>query len=171
MTPPLFKESGMNFGPYSEDDFFKIEQSRCYRHLGQGVKIAEFLWLRHTSDKPPAVWVIEAKSSSPKLEIAKFIADIRDKLAHSFLLGIAACLNRHSYTTSDLPASFKKLNLQETGFRFVLVINGHQEAWLPPLQEALSLALQPIVKIWGLPATSVVVLNHEGAKKQGLISS
>ena len=55
------------------------------------------------------------------------------------------------------------------GFRFVLVINGHKQEWLAPLQSALSLALKPVVKSWALPAISVAVLNHELAQLHGLI--
>ena len=51
----------------------------------------------------------------------------------------------------------------------MLVINGHKQEWLAPLQSELSLVLKPIVKTWALPATSVVVLNHELAQKYGLI--
>ncbi len=45
----------------------------------------------------------------------------------------------------------------------------HKDEWLPPLQDALSLILKPVVKSWALPAASVVVLNEFGAKQHGLI--
>ncbi len=71
---------------------------------------------------------------------------------------------------NELPTPFQTLDLQQTGFRFVLVINGHKDEWLPPVQEALSLALKPVVKTWALPPTSVAVMNHTLAEKYGLVS-
>ena len=99
----------------------------------------------------------------------EFIDEIRAKLTNGFLLGVAARLQRHSVAANELPHSFKALDLQLLGFRFVLVINGHKEEWLVPLQDALSLALKPVIKTWALPPTSVVVLNHEPAQRHGLI--
>ena len=61
------------------------------------------------------------------------------------------------------------MDLQKIDFRFVLVINGHQQEWLPPLQDTLTKALRTIVKVWNLPPLSVVVLNHLMAEEYGLI--
>jgi hypothetical protein len=52
----------------------------------------------------------------------------------------------------------------------VLVINGHKQEWLEPLQSALVQALKPVVKTWALPATSVAVLNHELAQQHGMLN-
>lgn len=66
--------------------------------------MAEFLLLRQ-QQSGPTVWVVEAKSSSPRPEtqpdFTAFIDEIRRKLTH--------------------------------GFRFVLVINGYKQEWLAPL--------------------------------------
>ena len=78
-------------------------------------------------------------------------------------------MNRHSAPVNELPVPFQALDLQHTSFRFVLVINGHKEEWLVPVQDALSLALKPVVKTWALPPSSVVVLNHDLAAQQGLV--
>jgi hypothetical protein len=173
MTTEAIIESGMTFGPYPVGQCFYIEKSQCYKNAQDGVQIAEFLLLRQQPDKPPVVWVVEAKSSAPRPEtqpnFAEFIDEIRNKLTNGFLLGIAACLQRHAAANAELPTPFKILDLQQTGFRFVLVINGHKEAWLEPLQSALSLALKPVVKAWALPAVSVAVLNHELAQQHRLI--
>lgn len=172
MTMEPIDESGMRFGPYPEGQCFYIEKSQCYQSIQKSVKMAEFLLLRQQKGGL-TVWVVEAKSSSPRPEIqpnfAAFIDGIRNKLTHGFLLTVAAHLQRHPAAANELPESFKTLNLQTLGFRFVLVINGHKQEWLPPLQSALSLALQPVVKTWALPAIAVTVLNHELAEKYGLI--
>ena len=174
MTTAAIVESGMTFGPYPAGQCFHIEKSACYKKIEDGVQMAEFLLLRQQKDGP-TVWIIEAKSSSPRPEtqpnFAKFIDEVRIKLTNGFLLSIAARLQRHPAADSELPDAFKTFNLQTHGFRFVLVINGHKQEWLEPLQSALSLALKPIVKSWALPAISVAVLNHELARRHGLIVS
>lgn len=174
MTMEQITESGMTFGPYPAGQCFYIEKSKCYAAVQEGVQMAEFLLLKQQR-KERTVWVVEAKSSSPRPgtqpNFAEFIDEIRAKLTHGFLLAVAARLQRHPAAHDELPDDFKALDLTTQGFRFVLVINGHQAAWLPPLNDALALALKPLIKVWGLPATSVMVLNHEGAKEHGLILS
>ena len=172
MTTEAIIESGMSFGPYAAGQCFYIEKSACYEEVQEGVQMAEFLLLKQ-QEKGQTVWVVEAKSSSPRPEtqpnFAEFIDEIRAKLTNGFLLAVAARLQRHPAAENELPVAFKGLDLRAHGFRFVLVINGHKQAWLPPLQSALSLALKPIVKTWALPAMSVAVLNHELAQQHGLI--
>ena len=174
MTTAPITESGMTFGPYPAGQCFYIEKSTSYAAVQEGVQMAEFLLLKQQR-KERTVWVVEAKSSSPRPgtqpNFAEFIDEIRAKLTHGFLLAVAARLQRHPAAHDELPDDFKALDLTTQGFRFVLVINGHQAAWLPPLNDALALALKPLIKVWGLPATSVMVLNHEGAKEHGLILS
>jgi hypothetical protein len=173
MTTHAIIESGMTFGPYPPGQCFYIEKSQFYLRAQNGVQMAEFLLLRQQEGQKPVVWVVEAKSSSPRPETQpnfdEFIDEIRSKLTNGFLLGTAVCLQRHTDTAAELPDSFKTLDLQQSGFRFVLVINGHRDEWLEPLQSALSLALKSVVKTWALPPLSVAVLNHELAQKHGLI--
>ena len=175
MTTEAIIESGMTFGPYPAGQCFYIEKSACYANVQQGVQMAEFLFLKNRGELSSVVWVVEAKSSSPRPttqpDFADFIEEIRTKLTNGFLLGMAMCLQRHHKGCAELPPPFQQLDLRTCSFRFVLVINGHKEEWLPPLQEALSLALKPVVKSWALPPVSVVVLNECGAQQQGLIVS
>lgn len=172
MTTEAIIESGMTFGPYPAGHCFYIEKSECYEKVQEGVKMAEFLLLKK-QQQGLTVWVIEAKSSSPRPEtqpnFAEFIDEIRTKLTNGFLLAVAARLQRHPGAENELPDAFKTLDLKARGFRFVLVINGHKQEWLEPLQNALVQALKPVVKTWALPATSVAVLNHEMAQEHGLI--
>ena len=171
MTTEPIIESGMTFGPYPEGDCFYIEKSETYQKIKEGVKIAEFLLL-HSQDES-IVWIVEAKQSSPRPEnqpnFDAFILEIQEKLTHALTLSVATCLKRHS-TYEELPNSFQTLDLEKASFRLILVIKGHQEAWLPPLQDALKKALNPTIKTWKLSATSVVVLNDTMARLQGLIS-
>ena len=169
-----FTESGMQFGPYPDGYCLRIEQSNTYRKIQGGVRMAEFLLLRRQGDGIPCIWIVEAKSSSPRPEASnfpEFIAEIRDKLANALALGIASILMRHPAALADLPDRFKTFDLAATDFRLVLIINGHKKSWLAPLQDALRKALHPTVQTWALGANAVVVINDQDARRFGLISA
>lgn len=174
MTMEGIVESGMTFGPYPDGHCFHIERSATYNQIQQDVQVAEFLLLRLHQDRPAAVWIIEAKSSSPRQgtqpQFDQFIAEIREKLANTLAIGLAARLGRHAAASAELPDAFKTLDLATTDFRLILVINGHQKAWLAPLQDALSKALRSTVKAWALPPSAVLVINDGLARKHGLIA-
>ena len=171
--PDPLIESGMTFGPFPDESCFTVEESLSYKAIESGVKMAEFLLLRQTRDNVPVIWVVEAKSSTPKPEIQpnfdEFIEEVRQKLTNALNLILAACLGRHLAAEAELPESFKNINLGEVDFRLVLVINGHQDAWLPPLNDALSLVLHATVKTWALSPTAVTVINDGMAREYGLI--
>ena len=172
MTTQPIVESGMTFGPYPEGRCFHIENSNCYAAIQKHVQMAEFLLFR-TSNDSPAIWVVEAKSSTPRPEsqpnFDTFIAETREKLINAFSLGWACCLRRHRQAEAELPEEFKTITLSRVNVKFVLVISGHQEGWLPPLQEALGNALRSTVKCWAFAPTAVVVINDELAQQHGLI--
>jgi hypothetical protein len=170
-----FVESEMTFGPYADGHCFRVEQTHTYKAIQNGVKMAEFLLLRIQENNPPFIWIVEAKKSAPRPEIApnfnEFIGEVQEKLTNALAVGIASILNRHPAAAADLPDVFKNLDLTTAGFRLVLIINGHQKAWLSPLQEALRCALHATTKTWALGPNAVVVINHEDAKRFGLISA
>ncbi len=170
-----FDESGMTFGPFAEGHCFRVEQSDTYRAIQERVAMAEFLLLRPQANGAPAIWIVEAKQSSPRPEtqpnFGEFIGEISHKLTNALAVGLASILKRHPAAAAELPERFSTLELASVGFRLVLIINGHQKAWLPPLQDALRNALHPTVKTWALGPNAVVVINHEGAKRLGLISA
>ena len=174
MTTQAFKESGMTFGPYSDDHCFRIEESDTWKTIQPKVKIAEFLLLK-PEKTPLSLWIIEAKQSAPRAEsqpnFPAFIEEICEKFVNTLTLGIASILKRHPLAALELPLSFQRLNLTTTTFRLVLIINGHQKAWLPPLQDALRIALQTTTQTWNLGPNTVAVINHESAKQFGLISA
>lgn len=171
-----FVESGMTFGPFPEGHCFRLEVSDTYRAIQQGVSVAEFLLIRlHGADVPPMVWIVEAKQSSPRPatqpNFRAFIGEIRDKLVNALTLGVAAVLGRHPKAEAELPERFKTLDLRTAGFRLLLIINGHEKAWLPPLQDALRAAMRAATKTWAVGPDSVLVVNHEIAKRHGIISA
>jgi hypothetical protein len=85
------------------------------------------------------------------------------------VLLIAARLGRHRNGIEALPEPFKNEDLSQAGFRLVLVVNGHEDAWCPPLQDALAKALHATVKTWALKPTAVAVINEKTARAKGLV--
>ncbi len=173
MNMPII-ESGMIFGPFIDGHCFYIEKSVTYKKIEKNVQMAEFILLRYKTGKPPTVWVIEAKSSSPHPDtfpgFDEFICEIKEKLNNALVLGVAACLNRHSTAHNELSEQFKTLDLSIVDFKLILVIKGHKAEWLPPLQDALTKVLHPTVKTWALSALSVMVMNDDIARSYGLMS-
>ena len=167
-------ESGMTFGPYPSGHCFHIEKSALYTDIRQGVKIAEFLLLHTDIGRPAMLWVVEAKSSSPRPkndpDFGQFIMEIREKWINALSLVLASRLGRHRQAGTDLPGSFKTFDLSRFDVRFVLVINGHRKDWLPPIQDALRKSLRPVVRTWNFSPTSVAVLNDELAVKHHPLS-
>lgn len=171
MSTVTLKESGMTFGPFSEDACYRIEGSSLVASLGEGVKVAEFVLYRD-SPRGPALLIVEAKSSSPQPQnqprYDDFIAEIHDKLLNSLSLYLGVRIGRH--TPSPLPPQLNAVSLSRVGFRLVLVIQGYPDAWLPPLQESLRRAMATTQKVWALGPTSVIVMNDTIARERSLVS-
>ena len=174
MSEICIKESGMKFGPFAPSDVWQVETCALYKRIEDGVKIAEFVLLRQGKCGQPVAWILEARSSSPRPESEKkfdnYIEEIRSKLSNAFFLTIATRLDRFNGELKNLPTAFQQIDLKSLRFTFILVIKGHREAWLEPLQNALVKAMKVLVKVWNLPPTSVAVLNEDGAKQKGLIA-
>ncbi len=168
-----FTESKMTFLADPEGLRFHVEKSRTYAALQEHLPMVEFLQLRMAAGKPTQLWVVEAKSSSPKpashADFENYIGEIREKLANGFALGVACCLCRHKSAEDELPEKYKSLDLANMEVRLILIIHGHKKEWLAPLKEKLNIALRSTVKAWALGALAVDVLNDEQAKRYGLI--
>ena len=83
---------------------------------------------------------------------------------------LAAILKRHT-NTDELSKAFQAIHLQAISIKFILVINGHREDWLPPIQHALNQKLAVFAKSLALGAQTVAVLNHSLAQRHGLIAA
>lgn len=162
------EESGMNFGPYSQESCFQIEKSPLFTSLGKGLKIAEFVLLRHFDNKPPEAWVIEAKSSAPK-EHASYVDEIRQKFTNSIQLTLTSCLQRHKNAADLLPQGFLSLDLANCPIKCILVIKNFPKAWLDPLQKTLIRDMNSVVKTMGLRAGAIIVINDVMARERHLI--
>ena len=175
MTLPPITESGMAFGPYPDGCCFPIENCQTLQAFGgEKVKIAELLLFWPCDKQGAPVLIVEAKSSSPRPctqpDFDDFIGDITEKFTNTLMLTVAMLLGRHGAGVNDIPDSFKSLDLGSAKFRFVLVINGHKDEWLPPLKDELNTRLKSLIKIMSLPPTSIAVFNDILARDIGLIA-
>ena len=156
------KESGMTFGPFPEEQVYQIEKADAYTTLGESVKAVEFVF-RQSKEK---IFFIEAKSSSPMPEGEKFntyIGDISDKFLHSFNLWLTLNLGRRK---DEISETILEVPTDTQVFRFILVINGHEETWLPPVRAAIERKMMAEIKIW---RHEVIVINDQQARARGLI--
>ncbi|VEF06274.1 Uncharacterised protein [Pseudomonas fluorescens] len=163
------EESGMVFGPFSEETLFPIENSPLAKNLGDGIKVTEFVLLRDIEGEAREAWFIEAKSSAPR-QTVNFVEEIiRQKFSNSLQLTLAACLRRHHQSEELLPAEFLNLDLSNCAFKCVLVINNFPKEWMAGLRDALSKAMNSITKTLGMKPGSVIVINDEMARARRLI--
>ena len=155
-------ESGMEFVIQRGDNsLFYLEESQIYKKIQKDVKMAEFLLLRPESVNK--IWIIEAKSSSPRPETQpnfnEFIQEMTEKFVNALTFFIANYLKRHH---NELSEDLQDCSLHDIEFAFILIINGHKKMWLVPLKEALEKSLTPLLKTWG--QSYVVVLNDVMAR-------
>lgn len=159
-------ESGMTFGYFEPEQVFRIENSLLHNQIGSGVKCVEFILLK----KPDKLLFVEAKSSSPKAETSwdrynEFLSEITDKFVHSFDM-LSALQYRRLDDQNQAGSDIKNITYESICFVFILVVNGHKEAWLLPLQEELNRKLRYHRSIW---KSRVIVLNEKIAKKYNLV--
>ena len=88
---------------------------------------------------------------------------------NGFHLLHAINLGRHHKVGKELPSGFHAIDFGTCEHRLLLVIKNAEKKWLPPIQDALQSALRSHVKLWSLGPKAVVVLNEEGARRQGFI--
>lgn len=167
------EESNMKFGPFAEDELFILEKCSIYQMNSCGIQIAEFALVKPKKGNQ-GVYVIEAKSSSPKpgseQNFDQYIKEIYTKFINSFYLITAVTLKRHKCQTGEVPTKLANLNLTIADFRFVLVINGHKDEWLPQIQDSLKSALIPFQKMWNCNPDFVAVINDQKARAKNWIS-
>lgn len=172
MADIIINESKMDFGPMPEDQVIQLETCKTYQRIQQGLAIAEFSYLKADNGKKRFL-TIEAKSSSPRSgnepDFSKYIREIASKLANGFQLTYALLIGRFGITETPLPDALVHVDLANAEHRLILVINGHQKSWLPPIQDALRQELKQIEKLWNLGPNSITVINDQMARQKGLI--
>lgn len=171
METGTITESGMTFGPFAEGCLFRLEDSKVYRKIEEGIQMAEFVAVQ--GGAVDRLVTLEAKTSAPRAEnepdFSSYIEAVSSKLMNGFHLLHALRLGRHHKVVEELPSGFHTMDFGTCEHRLLLVIKNAQNEWLPPIQDALQTALRTHVKLWNLGPKSVVVLNEEGARKKGFI--
>ena len=168
-----FEESEMIFGPYPEDAVFRIEKSPQYTKslMPNGVKSCEFILSRGN-----AICFIEAKKSCPnqitadsteekKQKYKEYIDEITDKMRHSLALYANILLKR--YDTAGIPANLSHYNLSKKNIKLILVVKNAEDAWLVPLQDALSRSIRQEARIW--KCAQFFVINEARARAKQLV--
>lgn len=169
----IIPESEMNFGKFSEENLFHIEESKLYKDLGSGIKTVEFV-LRY--DKNSIIF-LEAKKSCPNAanryesegkerKFEEYYSSITEKFVASLQIYLAAILEKYE-DNSEVGLKLRDVNsLHDIQLKFILVIkNADDISWLAgPLAELKARLLQ-VRKIWGI---EVAVLNEQLAGKYNL---
>ena len=166
-------ESGIDFGPYQEENLFPIETSKLYAALGDGLKTTEFV-LRQNRN----VIFVEAKTNAPNPEnrdsstekrrrFEQFYTEVPDKFVDSLGVYTAALLKRYA-DISEIGANLRPSDLADAKIIFALIITNPaaQIDWLPPMKAELEHRLSRWLKIWNV---EVVVCNQELARRFGLL--
>ena len=157
-------ESGMSFGPFHASNVFWVEKSELYQKVrNREVKTVEFILAEDNK-----LQFLEAKSSSPrpvadnKIKFDDFIDEIALKFLHSINLHYSGILGRHE-EINDIPDKIKLMDNSQVSIKCILVIKGHEMAWLPPIQVALNRKMISISSIWNF---EIAVINDSMAEKQ-----
>lgn len=161
-----FVESGMTFS-FPEEQLYRIEKE-AFVTKAKGFAVCECV-VRPTDGM---LWLIEAKSSSPKPNGQKgkerfleFIKEIKNKFADTLTIYNAVLL-RHN--ADIVPCGLRKPTAEDR-YQLFLIINGHEAKWLPGISDSLKSELRGLLHVWHIKDQDVKVLNEEMAKSKGLI--
>ncbi len=167
----IIPESDMQFGKYSENQFFYMEDSEQYKEkLRQnGVRSCEFVLLRGNR-----LCFIEAKKSCPhqitadssnekKKKYHEYIQEIVEKMRHSLELYANIVMKR--YSQSGVPEQMQ--NVENLDMRLILVVKNAEPAWLDPFRDKFQKELKKEMQIWKIP--DFIILNEEQARKKRFI--
>jgi len=163
------KESGVVFGDFPEDNFYRIEHSAGHKFLGDGFKMVEFVFL---DDKK--LFLLEAKSSIPKPAQEKnwddFWDGITEKFENGLLLQIMGCVKRNNAVYRELPDNLATMDWEKTSLQLRLVIPEVPTKHLPQMTDKFRQQLHKLRKIWNIDNRHIVVINSEKAQHEGLLN-
>lgn len=161
------EESGIIFGPFTEDSVYAIEKSH---NIPSNVKLVEFAWV------PPRgnyIVLVEAKSSFSKpsnhKDFDENLQEICTKLIGSLTVLIATKLGRHPAVEAELPIKLENVTWDNLTIEMRLVIPSFEDDWLPPISDALRKRLKYFLASFGLSEKNFQVLNKRLALQQGLV--
>ena len=162
-------ESGIEFGPFEEQNLFRIEQSPWLSCL-TGIKACEFvLWEKQKTE----LIFVEAKSSVPSSsksakEYDAYFIKIFEKFDNSLQLLASGAVGRPKELTAELGSGISNLDWEQTKILFYLVIPKVPDEFLQGLTDKLRLTLRRPLKLWSADA---FVINERLAATKGLLNS
>jgi hypothetical protein len=167
----IITESDMQFGEYSDNLVFKIEDSVQYKKkLRQnGVRSCEFILRRGNN-----LCFIEAKKGCPnqitensseekKIKYQEYIQEIVGKMRHSLNLYANIMLKR--YSQDGVPDQLK--DAENLNMRLILIVKNAENAWLDPFRDRFRKELGKEMRIWKIP--EFFILNEEQARKKHFV--
>ncbi len=182
-----FVESGMTF-TFPDNDCFVIEKDKVVIS-GNCVKSCECV-VRINPRGRDRYAFIEAKSSAPREKICdrnkllydgdpideswsiwtnfdRFIDDICLKFEDSYMVYRAMMDGCHGREArARIPSGCR--DATNGNVMFVLIVNGFQEDWCQPLNDAIKKRLRHFLSSWNIPDIAVKTLNRNGAADVGI---
>ena len=156
------EESGIEFGPFSKDDFFAIEEALQQKKLSsKGVCSVEFVVKNNNS-----LIFLEAKTSIPR-DSDNFFTEITEKFEHSLIVLVNALLKRNDLQ-NDLPANFTVNDSSLQSIKLLLVIKSVPSDYLQQLTDKLRKALKDVSVLWSIKPQNIQLINEERAVKHNL---
>lgn len=163
-------ESGMKFGPFSEESLIRIEKIPEYTSIQQGMHISEFVYYNKEKSR---IISLEAKTTAPnpnsgqvenpKEIFEKYISDIREKFENSLDLYVNMALKH------NVPKDFKNIDYKKIEIVFILVIKNHKKEWLKDVKDALEMSVRSVHRTNKIWRCKVLVINEEIASNNHLI--
>lgn len=156
------EESGIEFGPFSKDDFFAIEEALQQKKLSsKGVCSVEFVVKNNNS-----LIFLEAKTSIPR-DSDNFFTEITEKFEHSLIVFVNALLKRNNLQ-NDLPANFTVNDSSLQSIKLLLVIKSVPSDYLQQLTDKLRKSLKSVSVLWSIEPQNIQLINEERAIKHRL---
>lgn len=154
---------------FDDEGVFLPEQEIARRKI-KHVQACDFVTLYQKRNNKILLF-IEAKSSAPyqKEDLATYLSNIYQQFWHSIFFYISLVHKRRGPADQglDMPDYLQQTQRLKSAVMCVLVVRGHRNEWLQPLQEALRLKMLGLRKSFFLQ--DIIVTNEQGAKKYGLV--
>jgi hypothetical protein len=163
------EESGLFFGPFDEEKFYRIEDSPVRKKSQNAGSSVDFLLIRKDT-----VIFIEAKSSArDNKENRRLLAK---KFVHSLSLFISYIVGLHqnnAKSQNDPSFLFIAIDLSKTKVKYIVVVNGLEKRHCAPFKASLNKYLDKLLNVhkiyWKLQHDYVFVLNEVMAKDFGIV--
>lgn len=157
-------ESGMQLGPFNDEDYFKIENSPLHLSMKNGVKSVECILTRFDS-----ILFIEAKTSCPNIENSKdddekkekcdaYFKDIREKFEDAFNMYLTICVEKNFEAYGMGENLLDKDIFKKRSIKFILIVKNAHQDWLLQITSFLEKELIKLRRIWKV---EIRVLNEE----------